>query len=79
MNTVHNMGSKGKFQCDQCSYSANRKDQVKQHVRFNHTSMGLKNLSVKQETSSNLSKSEKRLISSRRRHKTGGRRNPNRK
>ena len=81
MNTVHNMGSKGKFQCDQCSYSANRKDQVKQHVRFNHTFMDVKNLLVKQETFSNLSKSEKRLISisSRRIHKTGGRRNPNRK
>ena len=81
MNTVHNMGSKGKFQCDQCSYSANRKDQVKQHVRFNHTSMDLKNPSVKRETFSSLSKSEKRSISisSRRIHKTGGRRNPNRK
>ena len=81
MNTVHNMGSKGKFQCDQCSYSANRKDQVKQHVRFNHTSMDLKNPSVKRETFSNLSKSEKQSISisSRRIHKTGGRRNPNRK
>ena len=81
MNNVHNMGSKGKFQCDQCSCSANRKDQMKQHVRFNNTSMDLENLSVKRETSSNLSKSEKQLISisSRRIHKTGGRRNPNRK